>query len=1212
MSTRSFRPLPFRALAGAAAFAALAALPGAARAQNASASAIINSDPGLRLELDYITALNKAGFPEYAEMAIRDVEAKFPQARVLVKIKKLEQLLLLGKFDEAKAIIAAEKDQESAETWGMKLTMGDYLYAYGKYPEALGIFKGLLDKYGTKPDTKLGDMYANSIFKYAQMLMFLGKDKEAIPVYEKLAAIDGLTSDQKRWFTFELAQLMVKVAESGTGAVDTGLLDSAQKQIDKLMWIQDIWFGRSVALMAHIRMAKGNIDGAKSLVDDYMDQLVDMDEQLRQFSEQEGQDFMNMSPLAECRYLLGTMFMDEAKKRLQTAKPRSPEEDAAADLLLDAMEHFVNVYVQYPSFSWAGEAMSRSEDCAKILDELGFEVQDSITPKQRHDVAVKQFQNAGVLYKQNQFKEAMKTYQTVLASFPDEIPSSLIGLENIAMAAIELSETDEANAEYLELYSGAVLGHIAEHFARFPKQGMLRAGNTLRNLSQFYAGHNKGELAREAMSLYFRLYPNHPQAASSVMGEAMKRYRATPPDLDGAIEYLSIMVDKYAKHPNSYAAERYLADCYKQKGETELEYATRTNYLARVMKKEKPGNELIGARYSIANMLRDRAVSELREATLALGEASKPVPGESEEDAAARAEKARKDLLAAGKKIQNLVNKQIKPLIDILSDPKERSKYEASADERRFNDTVLEHCYFDRAFCLASLHEPKAQEAEFKKQAIESYEKILEIYEKAGDDEEKKKQAEGVLPRVLLQLGTLYTTLKTEDAAEQEANTKKASDYFARLSKEFGSSEEARNALFLQGKSLIDLGYTTQGIAKFKEMFASPGGKYTATQLNTAAQELLAARAYNEADQGFKAALAAAPEGDAGRVLRAQIAIGQIQILVARKEWKAAADALAKFVAENPRSSQFVFATELLAEASVNAAATERDDKARSALYQQATKAVQSLRPYKEGETEKFDLRLRQGAIMDIQAQTEIGFKGEEAAAKYLSKASDHYQTLYMSRRRDIADPGYLVLQEELMYRAPRALARLKKYSTGESVFADVASECNEYLKTFPKGKHAQEVRTLLNEANVVIRTGEASGESFFDTLDTTEQPDNEAIADDYVLTDEEAGVPPEPEADEEEAPADGEAAEEAEEAEGGGEAAEKPAKADDADAEAADDAEDEAEEAAGEAKEAAPAEKPAVEKKKPADGDAKKPLKKKKKIKKPAPKPAEQPENPA
>ena len=1203
MSTRSFRPFPFRALAGAAAFAALAGLPGAARAQ--SASAILNSDPGLRLELDYITALNKAGFPEYAEMAIRDVEAKFPQARVLVKIKKLEQLLLLARFDEAKAIIAAEKDQDSAETWGMKLTMGDYLYAHGKYPEALGIFDGLLKKFGTKPDPKLGDMYANSIFKYAQMLMFLGKDKEAIPVYEKLAAIEGLTSDQKRWFTFELAQLMVKVAESGTGPADTALLDAAQKEINKLMWQQDIWFGRSVSLMAHIRMAKGDLDGAKSLVDDYMDQLVDMDEQLRQFSEQEGQDYMNMSPLAECRYLLGTMFMDEAKKRLQTAKPRSKEEDEAADLLLEAMEHFVNVYVQYPSFSWAGEAMSRSEDCAKILDELGFEVQDSITPKQRHDVAVKQFQNAGVLYNQNQFKEAMKTYQAVLASFPDELPSALIGLENIAKASIELSETDEANAEYLELYSGAVLGHIAEHFSRFPKQGMIRAGNTLRSLSQFYADHNKGELAREAMMLYFRLYPNHPQAASSVMGEAMKRYRATPPDLDGAIEYLSIMVDRYAKHPNSFSAERYLADCYKQKGDTDLEYATRTNYLARVMKKEKPGNELIGARYSIANMLRDRAVSELREATFAVSEAAKPVAGESEEDAAARAEKARKDLLSAGKKIQNLVNKQIKPLIDILADPKERAKYESNADERRFNDTVLEHCYFDRAFCLASLHEPKAQEAEFKKQAIESYEKILEIYEKAGDDEEKQKQAESVLPRVLLQLGTLYTTLKTDDEAEQEANTKKASDYFARLSKEFASSEEARNALFLQGKSLIDLGYTTQGIAKFKEMFASPGGKYTATQLNTAAQELLNARAYNEADQGFKAALAAAPEGDAGRVLRAQIAIGQIQILVARKEWKAAADALAKFLEENPRSSQFVFATELLAEASVNAAATERDDKARSALYRQATKAVKSLAPYKQGDTEILDLKLRQGAIMDTQAEAEIGFKGEEAAARYLSTASDHYQTLFISRRRDIADPGYLVLQEELMYRAPRALARLKKYSDGSSVFADVASECNEYLKAFPKGKHVQEVRTLLNEANVVIRTGEASGASFFDTLDTTEHPDSEAIADDYVLTDEEAGVPPEPEADEAAEPEadDGEAA-----APAGKDAAE-PDEAEDGDEAAADDDEEDedapAKKPAVEKKPAA-AEKPAVEKKPAADGDKKPLKKKKKKIKKPAPKSAD------
>ena len=980
-------------------------------------------------------------------MAIRDVEAKFPQARVLVKIKKLEQLLLLGRFDEAKKIIAAEPNQESAEVWGMKLTMADYLYAHGKYPEALGIYKGLVDKYGTKPDPKLGDMYANSVYKYAQMLCMLGKDKDAVPVYAKLPDIDGLQPDTKRMFTFEYAQLLVKVAESGA-TVDSGMLQTAQNTINKLLWQQDIWFGRSVALMAHIRMAKGDVDGAKSLVDDYMDQLVDMDEQLRQFSKEEGQDFMNLSPLAECRYLLGTMFMDKAREALKTARPRSKEEDAAADLLLEAMEHFVNVYVQYPSFSWAGDAMTRSEDCARILDELGFDVQNPLTPKQRHDVAVKQFQNAGVLYNQNQFKEAMKTYQNVLGSFPDEIPSSLIGLENIAKAAIELAETEEADAEYYELYSGTVLGHIAEHFARFPKQGMLRAGNTLRGLSQFYANHNKGELSREAMSLYFRLYPNHPQAAGSVMAEAVKRYRATPPDLDGAIEYLSIMVDKYSKHPNSFAAHRYLADCYKQKGDAALEYAARTSYLARVEAKDKPGNEWIGAKYSIANMVRDRAVSNLREATFAATEAAKPVAGETEEEAAARAEKARKDLLAANKGIRVLLKEWIDPLIKILADPAQRAKYEASPDEKRFNDTVLEHCYFDRAFCLSSLHEPKAQEPEFKRQAIESYEKIIDIYEKAGDDEEKQKQAASVLPRVLLQLGTLYTTLKADDEAGQKELTESAKKYFERLSKEFGSSEEARNALFLQGKSLIDLGNRTQGLAKFKEMFASPGGKYTATQLNTAAQLLLEERFYGEAEQGFKAALAAAPEGDAGRVLRAQIAIGQIQILMARKEWKEAAAALAKFVEENPRSSQFVLATEMLADASVEAAATERDDKARNALYVQATKAVNALTPYKQGETERFDLKLRRGAIMDIQAKAEIGFRGEEKAAPYLARASSFYQDLYITRRKDIADPGYLVLQEELMYRAPKALALLKKYSDGTSVFADVANECNEYMNT--------------------------------------------------------------------------------------------------------------------------------------------------------------------
>ena len=420
---------------------------------------------------------------------------------------------------------------------------------------------------------------------------------------------------------------------------------------------------------------------------------------------------------------------------------------------------------------------------------------------------------------------------------------------------------------------------------------------------------------------------------------------------------------------------------------------------------------------------------------------------------------------------------------------------------------------------------------------------------------------------MLLQLGTLYTTLKAENEAEQEANTKQASDYFARLSKEFGESEEARNALFLQGKSLIDLGYTTQGIAKFKEMFASPGGKYSATQLNTAAQELLAARAYAEAEQGFKAALAAAP-ADA-KALRAQIDIGLVQILVARKEWKPAAEALAKFVKDNPRSSQLVLANEMLCDASVNAAASERDDKARSALYRQAVSAINALRPYKQGPADQLDLKLRIGAVKDVQAETERKFKGEEASAKLFSSASAHYQDLFLGRRSDIADPGYLVLVEELLYRAPAALARLKTYSDGTSVFADVAEECKVYLKEYPKGKHVQEIRTLLNEANMVLRTGEAPASSFFDTLDTEEHPESEAIPDDAVLTDEEAGVPPEPEE-----PA----------AEDGGEEADEESDAD--------------EPAAGEA------DKAAVEKKKPAaDGAPAK--KKKKKVKKPAPKPA-------
>ena len=121
---------------------ALGLMTGLAGAQGVGSSL----DPAIQMELRYIEALNNAQMPDYAEEVLKAVEVKYPAIRPLLKVKKLEQILQLGKFEEAEKIIKAEPDQDSPETWSMRTTMADYLFARNRYGEAGDMYKKLFAK----------------------------------------------------------------------------------------------------------------------------------------------------------------------------------------------------------------------------------------------------------------------------------------------------------------------------------------------------------------------------------------------------------------------------------------------------------------------------------------------------------------------------------------------------------------------------------------------------------------------------------------------------------------------------------------------------------------------------------------------------------------------------------------------------------------------------------------------------------------------------------------------------------------------------------------------------------------------------------------------------------------------------------------------------------------------------------------------------------
>ena len=1087
MSNR-IRPLflAARALPFAACLALLPAAPAAAQ-----------QDPDLKaklaVEIRYIDALNKAGLPDYADLVIKDLQAKYPQAKALIKVKALEQHLVLGHFEDAEKIIKAEPNQDAPETWAMRLTMADYLFARGRYDEAFGTYQTLFKKYGSEPPEAIVEFYVNSAYKFAQMLMFQKRDKDAAEQFKKLLAIKGIPKEMIRQVQFEYAQLLVKIGEE---TKSESYLADAKKAVEPLLWNQDLWFGKGVALLAHIEAPRGKYHEARKTVESYRSILEGIDDQLAENGRKEGVDYSHLSPIAEGRYLMGTLFADAADRKADESaklqgKQKEDLEDEAAGLYEQAMTELQNVYVAYPSYNWSSEAISRVEKIEKRLSDMGFEVASSITPAQKAEVARKRFETAGMLFHQNRFEEAIQAYQTVLASYPEIVPESITALGLLAQSCVEHAESfpeGSDDREFYQLYAGAVQGYVAERFCRAGKAAMIQAGDALRTLSSYFQSHNLLDLSRRTMDDFFRLYPEHTQAANSLMFEAERLYKADPPDYEAAIPKYKMLAENYRKSPVSFDAQRRLADCYGKTGQPELELEVRSNYLARVSARKKPGPDLVIAQYSYAKALRTRQIERLREANrvyeelrrggAAAAAAATNAAPEGAEAPADPVEAARRELIAANKEIGPVISLYGR-LVKMLEDPQSRALLESGAQQKKLNDAILQSALFDRAYCLSSLNQPESAIPKYKQEAIKTYEKVLELF----------PEAEG-RPVVLLQLGTLYSTLRTDDPAEQEANAKKAAEYFDDLSKNHADSEQARNALYLQAKALMDLGYRTEAIRKYGEMIDTPGGRYNALQLVTAADELVRARVWDLAEKGYAAAAALLKPEE--KSLRPRIDLGMIEIRMARKMYKEAVPMIEAFLEANPRSARAQDAYEQLRTAAVQTAIGEAEESSRDEYFTKAIVAVQKLRAYKKGEKAALDLQLQIGDIMEAQVKAERDHRNEAAVPELQRKASAHYQGLVMGY--DTKNANLLPELEILYARAPRTLADLKTYTDGSSVFPDVKKQCEDYLALFPEGPHVAEVRRLLTTANIEM-AGSGSDEAESAPAAPSEAPAEEAPA---------------------------------------------------------------------------------------------------------------------
>jgi tetratricopeptide (TPR) repeat protein len=735
-------------------------------------------DPEIERELQFAEALTQMGLPNYAEKIIDRI--KDPAARPMIEVLRIRGDLARGDFDAVKKLISSKPNQKSQDVWALKLALADGYYAWGRYPEAQGIYNSFFDAYPNGPPDSLNSFYMDSAYKYSQMLMLMGNNKAALGAYRNILKAEVPRAVERQVMT-ETAELAIKVAEGAPENEREALFKEVEEILNKILWVQDLWFGKGIVIMAHMRMLQGDIDGTMELIDLYKPQLIALDESLKEQNKDFEEDITKLSPMAECRFLLGVILQDEAellleqdpmanKARIVELLAGKPKRGKEGERTSGALQHFLNVFIRYPNTPWAPEAGTRVREVEEILtDRYDAKIKKSISDEQMEDVKKAQFVNARTLFNQQQLDKAIEAYVPVLNLFP-EGPTPLAALGELARCYIETSDDQMAQM---------TIRYLAE---RFGSNAELQtdAGDKVLGLALMYSELQRPDREQAIYELYFKHFRNHPRIAATLFRFGNEHFEKQ--EYDKAMEYFQQIADDYSDQPIWDHAMSKVAYCYYEKDDHVNEIKTLESLIEKLEKKAIPGHALVNAKFRVAF-----AYKEL-----------------------------------GPKYIPSAFNRYLE-IIKMLGEGADSAKYAKTSEEEKGNSKTLEAAMFYKAVCYSMLDADGKKKQQYQLMAIRSLEELIEAFPKSE-----------FAPIALSQIGTLWTILEQPSKAEEALQ---------KLQSKYPDSTEARNALFTLGMNLLKLDQRKRAITVFKQMFEG-NGQYSDTQILRAGEELQKAGEY--------------------------------------------------------------------------------------------------------------------------------------------------------------------------------------------------------------------------------------------------------------------------------------------------------------------------------------------------------------------------------
>lgn len=1012
----------------------------------------------INTERDYADKLTQSGYSDFARIVSADAKRRYPKSEIVFDAVEIRIDLAEGKFDAVEARIKAMPDQNSIETWSLRLVLANYYFAYQKFKEADDLYKAFFAAFKT-PNDNTRDVFISAAYNYIQLLQRSGRNKEALDYYRLLLAQKKLSRQMLRNFQSEALAQMVLIAEETTNAEEkTKLINEIEGIAKNMAWIQDNFFGDAIIGLANAHRLRGNIGEAQNVIAEYMTDLMRIHESYLEADPDGSKGVLRMSPMPSCRYFLGKLLLDEAHREI--AKGEGTDDEKIKDLFLGernkktrkrngqgAYNHLINVFVSYPESVYAMQAADLSEEIQSIImKRFQVKIGANIPESQRAKVRQQQFVGAGLLFSDNKYEEAAEAYSSTISRFGMTL-ESIAAMKNMVYSYLNLGVKDNKMDPTWQLYADAVVGQIAEGCSNVPAFTLM-AGNVLCEIADRYDSMKMFAKKNEVLDLFSRFYSTHPRAAS--IAQARAKASLDSGNIDGAIKLYDQIVTHYNEPSQTQvktAALHALYGIYQPKGQkpdTAKEMDVVKKMVALYDGIERPGQFAAVAQFRLADAYRHVA-DAIDEDTFLIPE----IKDEAPEATAKRREEAvvaekRKSYANAASIYRVLARELAKP----------NNKYQSTLAEKATNDIILEGSAFQAGICMQRIPvTSEKQKIAFQAAAMKGYQDYLTAYPK------------GVYaPRALLQVGTLYTVQGKMVEAQQTLD---------QLASTYPDSAEAKNAIPLLAESLFKMGMRGEAVAKYKQMIGTDG-KYTIAQYIEAAKQLNSAKEYDVALEAIEKTLAIAKNGSQ----IAQALLIKTEALLALKKpeeaYKVAkGELLAKFAGTTVAMDAHLELIKVISHLMM----VEKDAAARNRMIGEVKQSVRFIKTQrKDALTVDLDLAVANVALKRLQAEQALELD-EETINDSRGAAVIAFDSLIFSNGAPSASFGEITEERLLNYELAKpyveeaymSLVKILMDADGNDNLKSAIENAERYLRVFPEGKFATEMRNALNNAKIKL-----------------------------------------------------------------------------------------------------------------------------------------------